>query len=74
MESANFTEGKAMDGTYHASLYVNNVSIFYGVGDDLQSLIARFTAMLISENTQATVDIYNGRGDLVYQSRKVTEE
>jgi len=63
-----------MDGTYSASLYVNNVSIFYGVGDDLQSLIARFTAILISENTQATIGIKNWRGDLVYRSRKVAEE
>ena len=63
-----------MDGTYRASLYVNDVNVFYGVGDDLQSLIARFTAILISENTQATFGIKNGRGDLVYQSRKVAEE
>lgn len=63
-----------MDGTYRASLYVNNVSIFYGVGDDLPSLITRFTAMLIGENTQATIGIQNGLGDLVYQSRKVAEE
>lgn len=63
-----------MDGTYRASLYVNDVSIFYGVGDDLPSLIARFTAMLIGENTQAAIGIRNGLGDLVYQSRKVAEE
>jgi hypothetical protein len=67
-------EGKAMEGTYHASLYVNNINIFYGFGDDLQALIARFTAILISENTQATIGIHNGQGDLVYQSRKVAEE
>lgn len=63
-----------MDGIYRASLYVNDVNIFYGVGDDLQSLIARFTAILIGENTQATIGIQNGYGDLVYQSRKVAEE
>ena len=63
-----------MEGTYRASLYVNDVNIFYGVGDDLQSLIARFTALLIGENTQASLGIKNGRGDLVYQSRKVAEE
>jgi len=63
-----------MEGMYRASLYVNDVSIFYGVGDDLQSLIARFTAILIGENTQAAFGIKNWRGDLVYQSRKVAEE
>lgn len=63
-----------MDGVYHASLYVNNINIFYGVGDNLQSLIARFTALLIGENTQATIGIKNRRGDVVYQSRKVAEE
>lgn len=63
-----------MDGIYHASLCVNQVNIFNGAGDDLHSLIARFTAMLISENTQATIGIHNDQGDLVYQSRKVAEE
>lgn len=63
-----------MEGIYRASLYVNDVNIFYGVGDDLQSLIARFTALLIGENTQAMFGIKNRRGDLVYQSRKVAEE
>ncbi len=63
-----------MEGIYHASLYVNNINIFYGFGDDLHSLIARFTALLIGENTQATIGIKNSHGDLVYQSRKVAEE
>lgn len=63
-----------MDGTYRASLYVNDVNIFSGVGDDLSSLIARFTVILISENTQSAIGICNSRGDLVYQSRKVAEE
>ncbi len=63
-----------MDDIYHASLSVNNINIFYGFGDDLHCLIARFTALLISENTQATIGIKNSHGDLVYQSRKVAEE
>ncbi len=63
-----------MDGIYHASLNVNNVSIFHGFGDDLQSLIVRFTAMLTRENTQASIGIHDDQGDLVYQSRKVAEE
>lgn len=63
-----------MDAVYRASLYVNDVNVFYGVGDDLQSLIARFTEILSNENTQATFGIKNRRGDLVYQSRKVAEE
>lgn len=63
-----------MDGIYHASLNVNHISIFHGFGDDLQSLIARFTAMLIGENTQASIGIHDNHGDLVYQSRKVAEE
>lgn len=63
-----------MEGMYRASLYVNDVSIFYGVGDDLQSLIAQFTSLLIGENTQTVLGIENKQGDLVYQSRKVAEE
>lgn len=63
-----------MDGKYQASLYVNDVNMFDGVDNDLPALIARFTALLISENTQAAIGIKNWRGDLVYQSRKVAEE
>ena len=63
-----------MDGRYLASLYVNNTSVFDGFGDDLQTLIARFTALLIGENTQAKVSIKNSRGEVVYESRKVSGE
>ena len=63
-----------MDGIYRASIYVNDVSVFYGVGDDLLSLIAQFTTLLIGENNQAVLGIENKKGDLVYQSRKVAEE
>lgn len=63
-----------MNGRYLASLYVNNTSVFDGFGDDLQTLIARFTALLIGENTQAKVKIKNRSGDVVYESRKVSSE
>ena len=59
---------------YTASLFINNTSIFDGFGDDLQSLIARFTALLSVENTQASITIKNFRGKVVYRSRKVSVE
>lgn len=65
-----------MEGRYLASLCVNNVSIYDGFGDDLPSLIARFTAILTGENTQSMITIKDRykRGDVVYQSRKVAGE
>jgi hypothetical protein len=65
---------ETMDGRYLASLCINNVSIFDGFGDDLPSLIARFTAILTGENTQSMITIKDRRGDVVYQSRKVAGE
>lgn len=63
-----------MEEIYRASIYVNGVSVFYGVGTNLKSLIAQFTTLLTGENSQTVLGIENKKGDVVYQSRKVAEE
>jgi hypothetical protein len=63
-----------MDTRYMSSVYINDVSVLDGFGNDLQALMVSLMTHLDTENSQASGKIVDkDTGKTIYQCRKESD-